>query len=221
MTTKRESIAEKIRALRAKAVNIASTESEAAEAAAMIAKLLAKHDMTEDDIREYRQEGTEAVQASTEGRLHMTLRYCWCGVTALTETDAYVDRNGAMTFIGMEHDVEMALYLAEIIVSASVRAVAAGFPKATKLQRESFFMGFGSALEKRLHELAHDRKQAKTETGTAIVVVKGGLIETFKKEAGLALRTTRSRGRQADAGYVAAGKAVGGSMNLNRPLGSG
>lgn len=216
--TKREDIAEKIRALRAKASNVASTEAEAAQAAAMIAKLLAKHDMTEDDIREYQEPGTVAVQGSTEGRLHPTLRYCWQGITELTETEAYLDRNDVLQYIGMEHDVEMALYLSEIIVSASIRALKAGFPKASTVQRNSFFAGFGNALKDKLIELAKGRRAAKTSTGTAIVVVKNALVDQFKKEAGLSLAKTRSRGSRVDGAYYEAGKQVGARLNLNRPI---
>lgn len=216
----RETIAEKIRALRAKASNVASTEAEAAQAAAMIAKLLAKYDLSEEDVKDYEGKDAEALQAETEDRMHPVLAYCWRGICELTETQAYKNRDGRLCFIGMEHEIEMALYLSEIISSACDRALKAGFPKASRVQRSSFIMGFGHALDTKLKELAKERQSAKTATGTAIVVRKGELVKDFMDRAGLNLTASRTRYTKADMGYFQAGATVGKALNLNRPLGS-
>lgn len=220
MSNKREEIADKIRALRAKASNVASTEAEAAQAAAMIAKLLSRYDMTEDDVRDYDDDKAGAVQGATDEKMHPVLGACWSGICKLTETEAYKNLRGRLCFVGMEHDVEMALYLGEIITSAADRALKAGFPKATAHQKASFYAGFGAALKEKLVELAGQRQAAKTATGTAIVVRKDQLVRSFLSEAGLKLGKGKGRSTRADAAFYQAGRTVGGAMNLNRPLGT-
>lgn len=218
----RKAIAEKVRALRAKAADVASTEAEAMQAAAMVAKLLARYDLSEQDVADYDPGKAAAVQGELADAMSVVLSCSWSGITALTETSAYLGANRRLCFIGMEPDVEMALYLSEVIEGACARAIKAGFKGANAKQRKSFQMGFGSSVKAKLMQLAEERKAAKTATGTAIVIRKGDLVKAFEAEAGLNLgRGRRSRASWVDARYYEAGRTVGKSLNVGRPLSGG
>lgn len=220
--TERKALVEKIRALRAKASNVASTEAEAKQAAAMVAKLLTRYDMTEQDLGDYDEGKAAAVQGEMLDAMPEVLKWSWAGIVALTETKAYLGANRRLCFIGMEPDVEMALYLSEIIESACARALKAGFKGADAMQRRSFQAGFGASVKEKLKELAEERKAAKTATGTAIVIRKGDLVSAFEKDAGLKLgRSSRGRGSKVDVEYFMAGKQVGRALNVSRPISGG
>lgn len=232
MANHRDEILEKIRNLRAKAGNVASTEAEAQTAAMMAAKLLQKHDVKETEL-EIQEEGAAHKKTAAVRVMPEILNYCALGIERLTETKAYAEAGKQLCYIGTPHDVEMALYLTEMLVRASKRAWSeaagdgiASFKVMTK-RRLSFYRGFGCRIYDRLMDLADERAEARmkargTATGSALVVVKSALIEAKMKEMGLELQP----GEKRDIGLVdpeayAMGVNAGDQVNLNRPVNGG
>lgn len=159
------------------------------------------------------------------------LRYCWHGIQELTETKAYLHDNFQFRFIGASYDVEMALYLVELIVGASKRAwlnhaegEALGLREMLAL-RSGFLNGFGKGVEEKLLEMAYKRKrdreqQMSNNSSTALVVVKKDLIKKWmdgndmRLVKGKTFRPNFYNNRMEAAGFKA-----GGAVNLGRPFG--
>lgn len=203
MTT--ETVIERIKALRAKVNSVGSTEAEVEAAARLVAKLMLQHDIDEESLTENkRASGAHAHTDKMTKELDVVFRYCWSGIEALTETKSYHE-NDRIYYIGLDYDVETALYVFELIAMSARRGWFRHSAKmfdeqgATKtLQaRSSYYVGFGSSMQKVLERLSEERKQARYAsagmTGTAIVLRKSDVIKEKMTELGLELRKTRGK----------------------------
>lgn len=225
-------IIEKIRNLRAKAADAAASEAEAQQAADMAAKLLSKYDLDECDLQQTDggNRGTIGGYQTHKNELHMALRNCAVAISNLTETECY-KVGGKLNFVGTGADVEMALYLSEMIRGAADRAwtsyrknkmYGARSIRDMHHKRKSFLFGFGQRLAERLNNLATERKrQRETSTGTDLVVVKDQIIKDTMADNGIVIRSPRRRGMRIDGNSQMAGRSAGDSVNLNRPVGGG
>ena len=126
--------------------------------------------------------------------------------------------------LGLPADCEMAKYLYLLIAQAidgEVKAFAVkGYNAAdTRRINQSFSVGMARRVRDRLEQMARELEPvAVTATGTALVVVKGALVEHAFAELGLKM-SRGSRGPQArDHGAYAAGRAAGDRVNLSRPI---
>jgi hypothetical protein len=162
------------------------------------------------------------------------MRYCWLPLQTLTETKAYTmtDRAGLKEFhfIGLPHDIEMAIYLYELITMSAKRAwfrysaelFDSGEAERTKGRRISFYVAFGQTIGgmlKQLHEEREAARAAWTSTGTAIVIRKQDLIKEHQKSTGLRLRKQRGRSEGQLHGHaIMAGQSAAAQVNLGRPF---
>jgi len=229
MTPERQTLIERIRAMQAKAENEASTEAEAMQAAAMAARLMSKHEVTDEELSIIEAGGhgvqMQRVNHGTK-RMHFALKYAAHGIEVLTETRGYVGTNWSdeqrLVFTGLDSDVEMAIYLSLVIKGAADRAWkahAAGrtFSNRTR-SRKSFLIGFGWRIKERLIELAQERKEARTTSGTALVVRKDALIEAHLAEQEVNIKSSIGRKTTIDGNYDH-GASAANDLNLSRPLG--
>lgn len=178
----------KIRNLRDKAANEASTEAEAIQAAEMAARLMAKHEISEVELQEAKDEGLVSQEAYEDGAkaLCPAVNAALYGIFSFTQTDGFIRnskrkgdsawRKTAM-FVGLPADREMAIYLAVLVQGASARSWKA-FYKQHKAQfgyhspselakaRNSYKTGFGIAVGERLEELAAQRKEQQAQAST-------------------------------------------------------
>lgn len=203
MTT--ETIIERIKALRAKVNNVGSTEAEVEAAARLVAKLMMQHDIDEESLTESkRASGAHAHTDKMKNELDIVFRYCWSGIQELTETRSYLD-GGCIYYIGLDYDVETALYVFELIAMSARRG---WFRHSAKMfdeqgatrtlqARASYYAGFGTSMQRVLAGLAEERKQARIAsagmTGTAIVLRKSDVIKEKMQELGLQLRKSRKK----------------------------
>jgi hypothetical protein len=231
-----EDIIKKIKALRAKVNNAASTEAEVEAAARLVAKLMMQHDVTEDLLKE-----TVAPQAVDVGTgsvmkndIDILMSFCWREIQEFTETKAYrhvkVDGSKEFHFIGLPHDVEMATYLYELVTMSAKRAwlrysaslFDSGEALRTKDRRKSFYQAFGLTIGEMMQELSDQRAKMRSEsaTGTAVVIRKQDLIKAQMASTGLALRKSRSYnivGRLNENAF-GAGRDAASKVNLGRPF---
>lgn len=230
-----KTIAARIRALRAKAADEASSMAEAMGAAAHAAKLLAKYDLTEAQIAADDSNDAAAVAGGfgvNRSKLHDVLHIVWSGIAQLTETKSYRD-GGTLRFVGMPQDVEMAIYLSEMLTAASDRmwqdyrkkhVAPKGRGRSFSMyHRRGFMRGFGTEINARLVELATQRKkdveqQVGKSAGTALVVRKQDLIKTKMDDMGLNLRKTSRRVRVGSDESHAYGSRAARTVNLGRPV---
>jgi len=227
----RDSIIHKIKALRAKASDAAATEAEAQAAAAIAAKLLIQHDIEESELSYEKLDAICSAYDSGHKPLPLVLRQCWQGIEKLTNTKSWKDNTDGskLKFVGAVHDVEMALYLSEMIVGAATRAwfkVALERYSSTPLAKrkrinDSFIRGFGTHINSRLIEMANQRLDAQktnSATGTSLVPVKNELIDKWFKGNDITLRKGRSQKFTLNEEGWNAGSAAGEKVNLNRPF---
>lgn len=229
MNDKRMKLIGRVRGLRAKASDEACTEAEAMQAAAMAARILTENDITESEIAAMERDGTGGAAAQTAGdgtkTLHFALRFAAMGISKLTQTKPMQD-DASVLYAGLDSDVEMAVYLSEMIVGAANRAYAthrkeSGFRSSARM-RKSFLCGFGQRVGERMRELAQERADAQgpTNTGTALVACKDALARQALDHMGVQIGTARRRSTRVDSGAYQAGRSSGDRVNLSRPVGS-
>lgn len=235
MSQNREKMIERIRNLRAKAADAAASEAEAQAAAEAAAKLLAKLDLSEADLAE--DDRDQIVTAETDMQdVYDLVAGC---IGRLTETHPVVvtrdfedQRQRMLSFTGEPADVEMALYLSEIVRGAANRGWMQAYmdrPKRGRCKpidldtfKRGFWQGLGERVPYRINELADQRREARQTHGTnAVVVSKRGRINAHLAEnfPGMHKRAVRNLGGGQD-GYTA-GRAAGDKVGLGRPIKTG
>lgn len=219
MTVEREKIAARIRALRAKTVENGCTEDEAVAAAEMLAKLLAKYNMTLDEA-ELR---ASPFDRHTEEHTDWTGERLWKiadAVSVLTAARYWQSRPGTfpieITFFGFAHEVEVARYMLEICANA-MRMEQGRQCRRFKLftsdrQRRRvtpFLDGMADRLAERIRAL-----KPKEATGNGLIVLHDALVDQAMPK----IENRRARGsRDLDAGYKE-GRAAADRVALNRGL---
>lgn len=225
-TDKLKSILARIRALRAKAANSASSEAEAQAAASRAAKLMVEYDLAESELgSDQERDGVEYATASHDKTLHPVHQGVAAAIAKLTETHCWSE-NGNLRFAGMPADLEMAVYLSEMLRGAAERGWMTSYmdqPMKGRMEvgrfRAGFYVGFASRVSERIFDLARERETARTTaTGTDLMVIKRSLIMRKLREDGLSFRKGRNRSRAgSDAGQMA-GAAAGAKVGLGRPV---
>ena len=228
MTPERKTLVERIRAMQAKAENEASTEAEAIQAATMAARLMSKHEVTDEELSLI-EGGGDGIQMQRVNhgtkRMHFSLEYAAHGIEILTETRGYIGTNWLdeqrLVFTGLDSDVEMAVYLSLLIKGAADRAWKAHAKRRyfenRNLARKSFLIGFGCRVAERLLEMAAERKAARPSGTTALVVRKDALIDNHLANRGVEIVEARTRKKSIDGNYHHGANAAN-DVNLSRPL---
>lgn len=227
--TDRTTIIERIKALRAKANDAAASVDEAASAAAMAAKLLTKYEVSPQELRE-REESAGAAERFRQGKiLHPVADYLAVSLASFTETRVYQE-HGELVFVGVDSDVEMAIYLTEMLVATAKRMwldiandLNVGF-KELQHKRQSFFLGFTADIRIRLARIMEERLEQRKSTMSSkgssdLVVVKDSIIQNKLDEMGIKLyKAKRRQTFHPDRDSYASGAKAASNVNLNRPM---
>lgn len=230
--TNRAQIIDRVKALRARAGDAASSPAEVEAAAQRAAKLIAEHELTEADLREAT---GDAIHTEGFGRGRKTqpvhLKYCAHGIERLSETKGLWRNGGELIFVGFPEDVAFALYLVELVNGAAKRAWAIyserrSFPFRNAMQaaRRDFLEAFGHEVSATFIRAAYareaDRREAQA-TGTDLVVLKGQIIADHLAanlpKIGEATQERKKR-RAPDLWAMWAGAQAGRQINPSRPL---
>lgn len=223
-SAEREKIAARIRALRAKTVANGCTEQEAVAAAAKMAELLGRYNMTLGEA-EMRASAFEHRRQRFDDLVGDRLRKIADGAAHLTGARYWVSRAGVfpveVNFFGFQHEVAVATYLLDICNRAmrrekllQERALALLVPVARRRQLLSFLDGMADRLRTRLQ-----RMKPAMPTGTGLVVLHRALVDAGMAEAGHNVRTRAARSsRDFEDGYER-GLAAADEVALNHGLG--
>lgn len=221
MSTSRDKIAARIRALRAKTVENGCTEAEAIAAAEKLADILREHNMSVDEA-EMRE---SQFNTHTEQHTDPVGDRLWKIADAaahLTNTQHWTSRPGVfpveITFFGFDHEVEVARYMLEICAGAMRRErrriERERYPRVV---RRSVMLPFLDGMADRLAKRLRDMKPTPPP-GTGLVVLHKTLVEQAMKDLGYETEESRARGsRTLDAAYLD-GLAAGDRVALNRGL---
>lgn len=211
---KLDRIAAVIRALKAKTTENGCTEEEAASAAAMVAAMLAKHNLTESEV-ELRENRFSRHRERTEDTVGDRLWKIADGVAYLVGCKSWKEGDGrAINFFGFDHEVEVARYLFAVCAHA-MRSERDRLHHANAILSASrrrmiivpFLDGMADSLRRRLKAM-----KPPVPTGKGLVVLRGELIERAFADTGIKLDTVSARrGRDFEPSYrkgVAAGERV-------------
>lgn len=223
MSTTREDIAAKCRALAAKTVENGCTEAEALAAAELLTKLLQKHNMTmgEAELKATSFDHSKQRVADEVGVRLWKVASAIGKLTGCTYWQSAVGVNPVeYNFFGFEHEVMVARYLLAICCRA-MRTEEARVNRSNALYVESkrrrlllpFLDGMRDRLAERLLEMI-----PPTPTGTGLVVLRNALILKGLKDIGINLQPQRAgQSRDFEPSYFD-GRAAADRVGLNRGL---
>jgi hypothetical protein len=227
MTTPRQKMLEKVRALLAKTIENGCTESEAMAALAKAHELMAAYDIEQGDLAATVETESATVHKDFRNDPYQIKRFLCAAVGRFTRCRAWRG-NGAYSvgFAGLDSDVIFATWLLDTLQQFVMREL-----KAFQAQRRvqgldcprivgaSFVQGCAERIAKRLAELAP--KEPETTSGNALVVSRKALIAQALKDAGIDLVSGRRTRRRVDAASYGAGVNAGNSARFDKPVSHG
>lgn len=218
-------IIRKIKALRARAADDASSENEAAKAASVAEKLIREHNIELSEL-DVRAEGVEKNVWGVGYRARTAPLWAAVQIARANNCDAWVQNGGEVAFLGNPADVEVCLYFMDLVANAA-EACLRTFRKTDEYKEQAAHWSARKASAdyrigvcQRLGERIRAQYQAvePTATGAGLVVVKNSLIEQWKKDHNLQTRS-KNRSRNMGASYNA-GRGAADGVSIGRGVGT-
>jgi hypothetical protein len=217
----------RIQALRAKTIDNGCTESEAVAAAAKVAELLDRYDLSLTDV-EIREAPCERRAYETYRKKRIPLDDCIGAVANFCDCRVWRENNETgetrYVFFGLRADVEVAHYLTELIDSA-VRSELGRYKTSLAYLRfrhnerhranSSFALGMVASIAAKLTAMKAERDRTNSGSGRALVVLKASIVDAEFDRLDLKLRTSYGRGRTVSKTAYEAGGAAGASLAIN------
>jgi hypothetical protein len=219
----------RLQGLRAKTIANGCTEEEALAAAAKVAELLDRHDLSLSDL-EIRQELCEQSAIETNRKQRQPISACipaiaeYCDCKVWLEKDA--ERRIRYVFFGLRPSVEMAHYVHDVIATAMQTAWqhyarSQRFIRYANDEKGSFLFGMAVSIADKLVAMKAERDEAnRTGGGRDLVVVRHAIVESEFARLSLNLRRGRSSGKKVAAGAFEAGQSAGQSLTLHPGVGA-
>ena len=223
----------RIQALRAKTQDNGCTEAEAMMAAAKVAELLDRHDLSLSDV-ELRETPCEPRVYETRRKKRIPLDYCISPIANFCDCKVWREKNAEgetrYVFFGLRSDTEVAHYMTDLIDNA-VRSELGRYKMTHAYQRfrhqdrhvanASFTLGMAMSIGAKLNEMKAQRDVLKKGGGRDLVVLKSSIVETEIKKLDLKLRPVRRQARMVSPKAFEAGGAAGSSLAINPGLRDG
>ncbi len=222
-----EKLKARIQALRAMTMDNGCTEAEAMAAAAKVAELLDRHDLSLSDV-ELRESKCERRAYETRRKNRIPLDYSVGAIGRLCDCRVWREKNPEgetrYVFFGLPSDVEVAIYLAELIDN-SVRSELGRYKTTHAYQRfrhqdrhvanSSFTLGMAMSIAQKLTDMKAERDAARNLGRRDLVVVKTAVVETEMAKLGLELRQVRRPTRIVSPTAYDAGGVAGASLPIH------
>jgi len=220
----------RIQGLRAKTIDNGCTEGEALAAAAKVAELLDRYDLSLTDV-ELREAPCERREYETHRKKRIPLDDCIGAIADFCDCRVWREKNpvgeARYVFFGLRSDIEVAHYLAELIDSA-VRAELGRYKTTPEYQRfrhqerhmanASFALGMVASIADKLTAMKAARDEANNRTGRDLVVLKAAVVDTEIEKLGLKLQIVERAGRMVSPLAYDAGGAAGASLAINAAI---
>jgi hypothetical protein len=221
----------RIQALRAKTIDNGCTEDEALSAAAKVAELLDRHDLSLTDV-EIREAPCERRVFETRRKKRIPLDDCIGAVANFCDCRVWREKNEAgesrYVFFGLRSDIEVAHYLTELLDTA-VRSdlgrykTTPGYRRFRHHERHlanaSFALGMVASIADKLTAMKAARDTVNHSTGRDLVVIKASIVDAEFGKLDLNLRTRRGAGRMVSLTAYEAGGVAGASLAINPAIG--
>ncbi len=217
----------RIQGLRAKTTANGCTEGEALSAAAKVAELLDRHDLSLSDV-ELRAAPCERRAYETHRKKRVPLDDCIGAIAHFCDCRVWREKNPAgearYVFFGLRADVEVAHYLTELI-DAAVRAELGRFKTSADYRRfrhqerhlanASFTLGMVASIADKLTAMKAGRDQANSGGGRDLVLLKASVVDAELDKLDLKLRTVRRATRMVAPTAYEAGGAAGATLAIH------
>ena len=221
----------RIQALRAKTIDNGCTEDEALSAAAKVAELLDRYDLSLSDI-DIRAAPCERRVYETWRKKRIPLDDCIGAVAHFCDCRVWREKNQAgesrYVFFGLRSDIEVAHYLTELIDTA-VRSEAGRYKTTPDYRRfrhnqrhlanASFALGMVASIADKLTTMKAQRDKVNHSTGRGLVVLKASVVDAEFGKLDLNLRSQRSTSRMVSMAAYEAGGVAGSSLAINPAVG--
>ena len=230
MTTNREKLINKIKALMAKTVENGCTEAEMLAAMSMAQAMMDAYDVSLDDIEETKKEkAVHETMKDMRDPHHIRTNLC-VYVSEFTNTKVWTVNKVKFCFAGLPSDIDFAMWLLEhltVFIQKELKSYlwANGYqslpPANKRVIINGFVLGCTKRINERLLELIEQGQDKRNDNANALIVVKNDLIDAHMKELGLNLRMPRNRGRRIERDSYNDGKAAGDRASFGRPVSQG
>lgn len=220
----------RIQALRAKTIANGCTEGEALAAAAKVAELLDRHDLTLGDV-EMRQASCKRLAFSSRHRKRIPLDDCIGAIADFCDCRVWREKTptggAGYVFFGLGSDIEAAVALAELIDTA-VRSELGRYKTTPEYRRflhrdrdlanKSFALGMVGSIADKLVAMKAAREQAKRGSGRDLIVLKTAVVDAEFDKLGLTMHAIPGVRRMVAPEAYDAGDVAGASLAINPRL---
>lgn len=217
----------RIQGLRSKTTDNGCTEAEALLAAAKVAELLDRYDLSLTDV-EIRDAACEQREYETYRKKRVPIDGCIGAIANFCDCRVWREKNqvgdARYVFFGLRSDIEVAHYLTEVIDNA-VRfelgryKTSAGYRRFRHQDRHiansSFTLGMVASIADKLKALKRERDAVNNGTGRDLVILKASVVDAELKKLDLKLRTVRRTTRLVSPTAYEAGGVAGASLAIN------
>lgn len=222
-----EKLRARIQGLRAKTTDNGCTEGEALSAAAKVAELLDRYDLSLTDV-EIRSASCERRDYEPRHNKRIPLEDCIGAIAQFCDCRVWREKTSKgeprYVFFGLPSDTEVAHYLTELIDGA-VRSelgrykVSPGYQRFRHKDRHmanaSFTLGMIASIARTLTAMKTGRDQANKDAGRHLVVLKSAVVDAELARLDLPLETVRGATRMVSPDAYDAGGAAGLSLAIN------
>src|SRR5208282_653395 len=188
----------RIQGLRSKTMENGCTEAEALSAAAKVAELLDRYDLSLTDV-EIRHAPCEQREYETRRKKRIPLDDCIGAIANFCDCRVWREKNPAgearYVFFGLGSDIEVAHYLTEMIDNA-VRSELGRYKNSADYRRfrhqdrhianSSFTCGMLASIGEKLTAMKRQRDAVNNGTGRDLVVLKAAVVDAELEKARLA-----------------------------------
>lgn len=217
----------RIQGLRAKTTDNGCTEAEAVSAAAKVAELLDRYDLSLTDV-EIRSSLCERRDYETHRNKRIPLGDCIGAIAHFCDCRVWREKtptgDARYVFFGLRSDIEAAHYLAELIDSA-VRSELGRYKTTAAYQQfrhqerhmanASFTLGMVASIADKLTAMKAGRDLANKNAGRDLVVLKSAIVDAELDTLDLKLRTVLRPTRMVSPKAYDAGGAAGASLAID------
>jgi hypothetical protein len=229
MTTDLHKLKTRLQALRSKTMANGCTEEEALAAAAKVAELLDRHDLSLSDL-EIRAELCEQSAIDTNRKQRQPISACIAAIADYCDCKVWMEKDETRKiryiFFGQRPSIEMAHYVYDVIATAMQTAWLhyAGsqrFIRYANDEKGSFLFGMAVSIAGKLTAMKTERDEAnRINTGRDLVVIRHAVVESEFAKLSLNLKRGRSSGKKVAPGAFEAGQAAGEAVNLHPGVGA-
>lgn len=220
----------RIQALRAKTIDNGCTEDEALSAAAKVAELLDRYDLSLTDV-EIRAAPCERREYETHRKKRIPLDDCIGAVANFCDCRVWREKQpggeARYVFFGLRSDIEVAHYLTGLI-DAAVRSEVGRYKTTAEYRRfrhqerhlanASFALGMVASIADKLTAMKAGRDRTNAGSGRALVILKAAIVDAEFGKLDLKLRMQRGASRMVSAIAYGAGGVAGASLTFNRGI---